>query len=199
LNLDWENFSAITFGFTLAAPRLHVVTNAQFRSMVIAMRTLRRLGHRRIGFALEKFIDERCDHNYLAGFLVEQTRFKAGDRIPPFIMARTDAATQRSFESWFRKHCPEAIITMNWPVGKWMGEMGCQEGKDYSLATLVHPSPALGGIDQNELLTGRTAVDLLVGMIHRSERGIPKVPLRTLIEGSWVGGASIRSLVPSAA
>jgi len=194
LHLDWENFSAISFGFTLAAPRLHVVTNAQFRSAVTAMRALRRLGHRRIGFALEKGIDERCDHNYLAGYLIEQLRLKAGDIIPPLIMARTDAPMQRNFEAWHDKHRPEAIITMNWPVQKWMREMGYREGKDYSLATLGRPSPILGGIDQNETLIGRTAVDLLVGMIHRSERGIPKIPLRTLIEGSWVGGESIRTL-----
>jgi len=198
LNLDWDHFSAITFGFTLAAPRLHVVTNAQFRSVVTAMRALRRLGHRRIGFALEKFIDERCDHNYSGGYLAEQFRYKTAEKMPAFLIVHTEERMKRNFQAWYHKYQPDAIITMNWPVKAWMDEIGCHEGEDYSLAMLAHPTPMLGGIDQNESLTGRTAVDLLVGMIHRSERGIPAIPLRTLVEGSWVGGKSIRNLVSSA-
>ena len=47
------------------------------------------------------------------------------------------------------------------------------------------------GIDQNDELIGRTAVDFVVGMIHRNERGIPQAPLRILVEGKWVDGKTI--------
>jgi hypothetical protein len=46
-------------------------------------------------------------------------------------------------------------------------------------------------IDQNDVLIGRTAVDYVVGMIQRNERGVPSTPLRILVEGVWVPGKSV--------
>jgi hypothetical protein len=47
------------------------------------------------------------------------------------------------------------------------------------------------GIDESPLLVGATAVDVVVGMIHRSERGVPENPRYILIEGRWFGGQSL--------
>jgi hypothetical protein len=32
----------------------------------------------------------------------------------------------------------------------------------------------------------------MVDMLHRGEKGIPKIPLCTLVEGTWVEGPTIR-------
>jgi hypothetical protein len=50
--------------------------------------------------------------------------------------------------------------------------------------------PHFAGRDETGFLTGVVAVDFLVGMIHRGERGVPKVPYEVLIEGSWGDGHS---------
>lgn len=44
LNLDWSKFSAISFGRTLASPRLHNVDNDHYSSIAILMRQLKKLG-----------------------------------------------------------------------------------------------------------------------------------------------------------
>jgi LacI family transcriptional regulator len=48
------------------------------------------------------------------------------------------------------------------------------------------------GIHQNDHLIGRKAIDLLVDMVHRNERGIPATPIRTLVEGVWHPGKTPR-------
>ncbi len=48
--------------------------------------------------------------------------------------------------------------------------------------------PRLSGASQNDFLIGKIAMDVLVGMIQRGERGLPKVPVRTLVDGTWIPG-----------
>ncbi len=197
LKLGWEHFTAIAFGYTLAQPQLHLVTNAQFRSVTIAMRALRRMGHRRIGFVLERNIHERTDHNYAGSYLAEQLRYREADRIPVFLLPNNSAAVQKKFGAWYHRHQPESILTANFQVEAWMLALGYLEKRDYSLVMLDVHNERHGGIDQNGHTIGRTAVDLLVGMLYRNERGIPRIPQRTLIEGHWVEGQTIRRLVSS--
>jgi DNA-binding LacI/PurR family transcriptional regulator len=200
LNLDWGNFSVVTFGFSLVRPRFHLVTDAQFRASVTAVRKLRSLGYRRIGCVLEHPFDERTDHNFSGGFLSEQRRFPKNQQIPFLSISGWSAPTAfQQFETWYKRHRPEAIITIPYMVQQWMKKMGHDAGNDYALAglTLSDKRSEFAGIYQNGPMIGRTAVDILVGMIHRNERGIPEIPMRILIEGSWLDGKSVRRLIPS--
>jgi len=191
LHLDWESFSAISFGFSLARPRLHVVTNAQYRSTILAIRKLRSHGYRRIGYVSDKAIEERTDHNFTAAYLVEQQRLPPKER--PEILtlgAVSPAALQKQIAAWVKSQRVEAILTPYWRIPEWIAGMKLSAAPAVALIGISEERVGVAGIDQNEHLIGRTAVDLLVGMIHRNERGIPAVPLRTLVEGEWRDGPS---------
>jgi hypothetical protein len=41
------------------------------------------------------------------------------------------------------------------------------------------------------------AVDVLVDMLHRNERGAPANPQMVMIEGSWVEGCTLRAPIPA--
>jgi hypothetical protein len=84
-------------------------------------------------------------------------------------------------------------------VEQWMKKLGNEVGNDYAMAGLsvLDKQSEFAGIYQNNPMIGRTAVDILVGMMHRNERGVPEIPMRILIEGSWVDGKSVRRLAPS--
>lgn len=71
--------------------------------------------------------------------------------------------------------------------------------EDVGLANLnVDPKdPWQAGIYQNDRLIGATAVDFLAGMVQRNERGVPDIPIRTLVEGVWKSGDSVRETAPS--
>jgi len=193
LNLTWNEFSAVTFGFTLARPQLHVVTNAQYRSTRIGMRALRARGYRRIGFVTTHNTEERTDQNFSAGYIVEQARLKENQRIPPLILKDNSAEEQlKVFHAWYRKYRPDAILDHYNRIPFYMQELriGYEE---CALATMARTQDEkiLAGVDQNDRVIGRTAVDFVVGMIHRNERGIPEVPFRILVQGTWVDGKSV--------
>ncbi len=47
-------------------------------------------------------------------------------------------------------------------------------------------------MNMNARLTGKAATDFLVSMIHRHEKGIPSIPQRLLVEGTWIPGKTVR-------
>jgi len=47
-------------------------------------------------------------------------------------------------------------------------------------------------MNQHNDLSGQAAVDMLVGMLHRGERGPPSFPIATLIGPSWIEGTKLR-------
>jgi LacI family transcriptional regulator len=47
-------------------------------------------------------------------------------------------------------------------------------------------------MNQHNDIAGETAVDFLVGMIHRGEAGPPDFPRGTLIGTTWIDGETVR-------
>jgi LacI family transcriptional regulator len=45
---------------------------------------------------------------------------------------------------------------------------------------------------KNSLQIGVMAVDLLIDMLHRNERGVPLYPYLLMVEGTWVEGNTLR-------
>ena len=190
---DWDNFSFIAFGFSLIRPKLDLVTNAQFRSTRLAVRKLRSLGYRRIGFLIDHRSNERFDQNFLAGFLIEQRRFLPSERVPFHLISdKNPAQREHRFRTWFFRNAPDAILVVSWIFADWFDAMSPAERNGCGLALMDVPddNTELSGINQNNRIIGRTAVDMLVAKIHANERGIPLNPRRILIEGRWMAGTT---------
>ena len=49
----------------------------------------------------------------------------------------------------------------------------------------------LAGMCHNCLNSGGAAVDLLVSMMQRAERGVPDVPLRIMIDSRWLTNQTV--------
>ncbi|SDT88650.1 LacI family transcriptional regulator, repressor for deo operon, udp, cdd, tsx, nupC, and nupG [Verrucomicrobium sp. GAS474] len=193
INFDWENFSAVCFGYTLSRPRLHLVSNAQYRSARIAVRALRAHGYRRIAFVTTRVNDERTDQNFSSGFLSEQRRFRPEDQVPMLILddgPRVDELPQ--FKKWYQRYKPEVVIYHYPPVADYFALLGVgPETCGWASLSLASTDGSLAGVCQNDLLIGRAAVDFLIGMIHRNERGIPETRSQLLIDGTWIDGATV--------
>jgi DNA-binding LacI/PurR family transcriptional regulator len=193
-HFDWENFSSIAFGFSLLRPQLDVVTNAQFRSARLALRKLRSLGYRRIGFVAESWFSERTDQNFLAGYLIAERNFRASERVPIHLVARGKSAAEKkaAFYEWFFRSMADAILVVSGKGGEWLRALKPSERNGCGLAMMDVPDDDFrtAGINQNNWMIGRTAVDMLISKMNRNERGIPPIPIRILIEGKWMQGLS---------
>jgi LacI family transcriptional regulator len=192
MRLEWERFSAITLGYSLARPHLHRAVNHQFRSMRLAMRQLRKMGCRRVGLALRTSIDERVDHQWVGSFLVEQRRCPPADQLPLFVVPDR-SWTIENFAQWFRQCRPPVIVSQHEEILTWLDSMDVRVPDDVGFVHLNCPdtSGRFAGIYQNGPAVGAVAVGFLVGMIQRNERGIPELPHSILVDGTWQDGATL--------
>lgn len=192
-DLNWAQFSAVALGFSLFTPALHIIANHQFRSMLQAIHEVRALDYRRLGLVLADFNDERTNHNWTGAFLGSQLTWPEAERVP---CLRLSALELDAFRAWFEAHRPDAILTPNFDVVLgWLEQLGLKVPADIGLCAVpgYDGGRFYAGVQENSELIGEAAVEFLVGMLHRSERGVPPVPHRLLIESSWMPGRTLRA------
>jgi len=191
ISFNWDRFSSVSLGFSLVRPQLHTIVPAQYRSARLAMRKLRSLGYRRIGCISNETLNKRTDSNFLGGYLVEQCRVPVDCRIPVFTMSR-DRDYMPECRKWCRLHKPDAILDFSDRSSYSLQLLRSLQNHKLGIASIdLQDEPSeLAGINQNSRLVGRVAADEVAGLILANRRGIPDIPKRVLIEGSWVDGPS---------
>jgi LacI family transcriptional regulator len=191
IELAWENLSAVTFGYTLLHPRLHLVSNHEYRTMGTLFAELEKRAYQRVGLVNLRDHDRRVDNNWLAAYLVEQARLQPHHRLPPLVL---DEWNTRTFVSWVERYDPDVIVTRLPEVLRSLRRAGYRVPDDVGVAyhTLDEKSRGLSGMKKNSFQIGVMAVDLLIDMLHRNERGIPVRPYLLMVEGSWVEGNTLR-------
>ncbi|QYY35011.1 LacI family DNA-binding transcriptional regulator [Ruficoccus sp. ZRK36] len=192
IDLDWDQFSAVSISHTVTSPHLNVVTNHHFRSMALLMKQLDALGYKRPGFACLRRIHESVDRAWAAAF--EMYRPGAGSRadIPLYIY---EEESLPAFEHWVRTYKPDVIVAHSDNIMHYLKEMQLRVPEDIGVAMAARHgvSSDCSGIDENNNTVGRVVVNVVVEMIHNNERGIPQVPITTLVEGFWVNGSTLRT------
>ena len=195
LNLAWQHFSPVSFGYSLTRPQLHVTAVQHFHAGMTAMRRLRALGYRNIGFLGVHEVIERVNQAVMGGFLVEQNRKPPAEQIPPLILPRA-SLNRESFEKWYLQNRPDAIFVCGlWAerLNEWVDALKIDVPGELGLAySTVFPGEEETGIDENSDIIGAKAIELVKAMVDRGEKGIPAIPLRILVEGTWRAGKTAR-------
>lgn len=196
LELDWSRFSAVTFGYTLVEPRLHLVSNHQFASMIRLIEELLALGYRRPALAIPRQLDRRVRHGWLGGFLAEQAQLPVRCRTRALVFDRFE---RDRFARWLDHEQPDVIVSPTEEVWRELGRRGIRIPDELGFALPSRPLPneTRAGIDENSAAIGAAGVDLLQGIWQRHERGVPRVPQRLMIEGTWVAGTTVRRVGPA--
>lgn len=190
LELDWSTFSAVAIGYSLIWPRFHLVSNHQFDTVKIAYRNLLSLGYRRIGFCMDRVVNERCNGGFIGGYFSECASQPVECHLRPFLYEKWNAPDLRS---WFRANKPEAIIVHDSIFAeKAVETLRLRTPEKIGVVCLHRTSRSFAHVDQNTREIGAAAVDLLVSMIYRNERGIPRISHQLLIESVWRDGPSVR-------
>ena len=194
LPLLWERFSCVALGLTLQQPALHRVAEDYYSGAREAMVQLSQRGYRRIGFVFSDADDSpRVGERWLGAHLQQQLGFASANRLPPFIF-ESDADHARLFQTWFMQYKPDALlVTHALPVVAWLKQIGVKVPSDIGLATLVNDHVELGhaGINCSAEKLGALAVEMLIGLLHRGERGQPTDPHEVLLSGEWGDGQTL--------
>lgn len=189
IQLPWERFSAVALGLTLINPDLHRVSEDAFASAVEAIHQCMAKGHRRIGLVMSEPDDSpNMGDRWLGAFLRLQQRLAPEDRIPFFDFWPADEFGPR-FLSWLETHRPDAILAARVdPIVPLLAQARERKMRSVPLYLLVNDKLHQGysGIHLDPGVVGALAVDMLVGMMHRSETGLPSEPHHVLVPGCWV-------------
>lgn len=196
LDLPWEHFSAVALGLTLNRPDLHRVAEDAFASATEAMQRCLARGHRRIGFVMSEPDDSpNMGDRWLGAFMRLQLKLAPEDRLP-YCEYRPTGQFEPHFLKWLDLHRPDALLaTHAEPVVDILKDKRMKGKALPDLYLLINDKPNLGwsGIRLDPGVVGALAVDMVVGMMHRGETGLPAEPHHVLVPGRWVEVA--RSLV----
>lgn len=191
LAFPWEKFSAVTFGYGVADPRLHSISPGHYLAVRRIMDELRALGYRRIGLALDEAQNQRTDGNNLAAFLIAESAEKRVPAIPPFTAPYSEVD---ALGEWIRRYKPDAIVSGAYYVAAMLRQLGIKTPQQLGVACPCIPSKdtELSGVFEDWRYIGEIAVDTLIAMLNRGERGVPARPQRLHVEGPWLPGSTLR-------
>jgi DNA-binding LacI/PurR family transcriptional regulator len=200
MEFAWENFAAVTFGYSLISPLLHTVASAHFLNTRHVVRELAARGYTRIGLVIDRTTDRRCGSNVYAGFLIEQVLDERLERLPAFldhdpVQIREEKDYGRKLHRYIEEHRLDALLTSDYRILEVLTAEGIRAPSDIGVAGLSLPSAdtALSGVVEDSTQIGAVAMDMLVGMVQRTERGVPVSPIRTHLEGIWHEGRTLRA------
>ncbi|WP_438480504.1 LacI family DNA-binding transcriptional regulator [Oleiharenicola lentus] len=193
-NLKWEHFAAVRLAVPHTALTITTVCNDHFFSALQVVRECHKLGYRRPGLVILKNHRERFLGRWDGGVYAGSELFPGLKPVPTLLLENWESL--EPVEGWLKRHTPDVLIT---PSGEavlaHVKKLGCRVPRDLGVATLAcsQQNGAVSGIWQNGALIGATAVDTLISMLERHERGLPEQAQTFMIEGVWNAGKTLRA------
>ncbi|PTX97340.1 hypothetical protein DB346_20255 [Verrucomicrobia bacterium LW23] len=181
--LRLENLAAATVDYTLRRPELSRACTNYFEGMRLALRKLLEHGYRRPVFCGRRDDVTRVSPHWLAAYTGWRELLPPEERMPTYIDAEFN---KNRFEQWIAMARPDAIITNSEHFFIWAGECGFTPPRvAYTSLSTKQRFPCTYEIDQNPRQVGAAAIDLIIGQIHRNERGLPAQPKTVLVNCAW--------------
>jgi len=195
LKLDWDDFSVVSFGFTLNQPSIHNVALDHFRSIQKLMKKVHELGYRKPQLILSQASDLRVSSAWSAGFATSLRQFGLSPSEPVFL----NSPDFSEFLACIKQTKPDVILTTRgWATlaREHLPSNGLQVPRDIGIAAinLTPTDHGFNGIVENGRLIGRHAVDMLTAMLQRGETGVPENVKHLVTEGEIQNGATLRNL-----
>jgi len=199
-DFDFSRLAAVQMDHCLVQPRLHTILPDHYVSMMHALERLTQRGYRRIGLCLEQRKDVRLKNKWSSGFLAYFRSYARDTGIPGLIEPQL---TRSAFLSWFRHYKPDLVVGHFQPMVDWLREIKVRVPEDvgYFNLNVTERTAPCAGLDLEPRRLGAAAIETVVAMLHRQERGVPAFPQTITLEATWVEGPTLRPLdaVPASA
>lgn len=194
LEIDLNDFSAVSFGYTLANPRLHNVALDHFRSTQMLTRKLAQLGYRRPKLLLSKGSDARVNFSWSAGYQSATRELS----LPFHEATYLDSNEPKQFIKSILKDAPDVILaTRGWAIQamRILTEAGQKVPDDIAIAAVNANAldAGLGGVIELGELVGSHGIDMISAMIQRGERGVPSHVKHMTTDGEFYLGKTLKN------
>ena len=210
--MEWARFSAIKLGNYPAEPSLHRVTIDAAGIVRTVLRQIFAAGYQRIGFIVPSGWDDFVARDLAAAFWVEQQRLLEEQRVPILYLpknphgeyaeeGREDSSVSDSFfQAWYHHHRPDVIVSSGPFAQTPLAKMGVSVPREVAFVdfSLEDATSGFSGVRLNCERVGEVAAEILTGHIAQNLCGTPVVPTATLVEGTWMNGATLPRLEDAA-
>lgn len=189
----WNEFPSVVTGVRTRDPALSFACTDHHMLALRAVENAVRLGYRRPGLVLDGVIDQLVERRFTAGYVMGQQQLPEKQRLAPFYRVTEARQNPELFRRWFEEQKPDLILTLYHVVRRWLKEMRLRVPEDVGLMQMEYRRDHAdwAGMDQHNDIVGEAALEMVVGMIHNNERGIPEYPRATLLGSTWVDGKTV--------
>lgn len=190
--MDWRNYSVVRYGHSLGdALPFHMVTSAQAVNTLRAVRRLREMGYRRVGFVSSLYSNRNMQ--FLYGYLRARDEFPEKEQLPYLALAESNEAEDAAaLRAWLRRTKPDVVFSNLSTIRRQLEAVGCIiPGKLGLAVTSVQDCDCDSGIDQSPFEIGKIGCELLISLLLHGHRGFPEYPRELLVEGRWCAGSAL--------
>jgi len=188
-------YAVVTQGMSIRTP-LHRVTGNFFNDMLHALDEVRRRGYRRPGLAISRYEDARSNHAYVGAYLGWCEGAPGGPGLPVLRLGRVEDGPVRS---WLRRCRPDVVVFVHdreslGELASILRQQRIRVPGDLGVAAVsqILDGTGFSGLEENQRLIGRWAVELLVERMANRDFGFPASPRVEMVESLWVDGGSLR-------
>jgi DNA-binding LacI/PurR family transcriptional regulator len=197
--LDWDHLASVNLGSSLLIPRLNRVTADLNYNLQLTLRSLRKLGYRRIGINLWQQVDSSSNNTIRAIGESLYHRSPRNDAIPPLFHAShapPGEARAKEVIRWLKRYKPDVIVGHNHLIKDWVEAAGYRVPEDVGLVNLAVDDDVLdwAGIHSRRREMGASVIDQLVSQMRNRQYGVPKTPIEIVIRGVWQNGNTLKTL-----
>jgi DNA-binding LacI/PurR family transcriptional regulator len=190
LNFDWSRFAVVRIEMQPQRPQFSTTSVDHLRAIIEAVRQGIQLGYRRPGFMIADNWSEMVEDHWKIGFSWAQQGLAPADRLPIFNFL--PKSRQYRFKPWYSENKPDVLIGPYFHIEARLGDLSLAVPRDVAVIDpfLEVPHPFYAGIVHDFEEVGARAVENLVQLVTRNIRGIPRVIVRSYVDGVWQPGPS---------
>lgn len=181
LDFPMDKFCTLTIGYSLAEPRMDVITNDHFTTMTEILERLSAAGYGRIGCYLWEVDNERMGRRARSAFLAFSAEYAC-------CVEAYREFDEKKFLDWIRDNELEAVVTRDMEQAEVIDRYNRREKKCIRTCgyAIDRRERGLSGMNHNNFQIGIRAAEWISSKLERGQFGSPEVPQRLLIAGQWV-------------
>lgn len=192
---ELSRYAVVVQGLSIHTP-MHRVTSHFYNDTIHALNRALAMGYRRPGLVLGTYEDTRSAHAHSAAYLgwCEHT-ISAGSALP---ILRMNEVEEPALAEWYARQRPDVIVFVHLPdmIPRFraaLKSLQIKVPKRLGVVVLSHRVEGTGftGLQQNQMLMGAWAVELLAARIANRDFGIPANPRTEMVESEWINGKSL--------
>lgn len=195
VRLKWDRLAGVAIGGGLLAPALHRVAMDSNYNLMLSLKSLRRLGYKRIGVCLTEQADRFSNHGARSTTLYFNSTIPQSHRVEPLFTGidLDPDGDKRAFAAWLEREKPDAVVGHSSQMVEWVESAGYQVPGEIAVAHTAIEDDVLdwAGIYANKREIGRLAASKLVSLIHQRQFGIPAIASSEFVPGVWRHGRTV--------